>query len=80
MPQGGGYRAVYIGQSVHHEPSDQTDLKNDIDAILGGGGGTFWKWADSVAHRGLGGAMMGLAGPTWQPLGVYPRGLPPRVF
>ena len=27
-----GYRAVYIGRSVHHEPLDQTDLKNDVDA------------------------------------------------
>jgi hypothetical protein len=23
---------VYIGQSVHHEPLDQTDLKDGIDA------------------------------------------------
>ncbi len=30
----GGYRAVYMGWSVHCEPSDQTDLRNDIDAIL----------------------------------------------
>jgi hypothetical protein len=22
---------------------DQTDLKDNVDAILGGGGGTFWK-------------------------------------
>jgi hypothetical protein len=56
---------VYIGWSVHREPSDQTDLRNGIDAILEGGGGTFWKQADSGAHRGPGGTMVGLAGPTW---------------
>jgi hypothetical protein len=32
-----GYRDVYIGWSVHHEPSDQTDFKNGVNAILGGG-------------------------------------------
>jgi hypothetical protein len=41
MPQGGEYRAVYIGRSIHREPSDQTNLKNNIDAILGGGGEAF---------------------------------------
>jgi hypothetical protein len=41
MALGRGYRAVYIGKSIHREPSDQTDLRNGIDAILGGGGGTF---------------------------------------
>ena len=25
--------AVYIGRSIQHEPLDQTDLKDDIDAI-----------------------------------------------
>jgi hypothetical protein len=32
MPQGGGYRAAYIGQSLQCEPFDQTDLRNDVDA------------------------------------------------
>jgi hypothetical protein len=36
-----GYMAVYIGWSVHREPSDHTDLRNGVDAILEGGGGTF---------------------------------------
>jgi hypothetical protein len=71
---------VYIGRSVHREPSDQTDLRNNIDAILEGGGGTFWKQADSGAHRGPGGTMVGLAGPTWQPLSVLSWGWPPKVF
>jgi hypothetical protein len=30
----------YIALRVKHEPLDQTDLKDDIDAILGGGGGS----------------------------------------
>jgi hypothetical protein len=29
--------AIFIGQSIHHEPSDQIDLRNSIDATLGGG-------------------------------------------
>jgi hypothetical protein len=33
--------AVYIGRSIYREPSDQTDLKNGVDAILGGSGGNF---------------------------------------
>jgi hypothetical protein len=41
MALGRGYRAVYIGQSVQREPLDQTDLRNGVDAILEGGGGTF---------------------------------------
>jgi hypothetical protein len=44
----GGYRDVYIGQSIHHEPLDETDLRNGVDAILEGGGGTFWKQANTL--------------------------------
>ena len=29
-----GCRLVYIAQSAQHEPLDQSDLKNDGDAIL----------------------------------------------
>ena len=32
MPHGAGRGLVYIGQSVQHEPLDQTDLKNGVDA------------------------------------------------
>jgi hypothetical protein len=39
----GGCRHVFIALGVQREPLDQTDLKNDVDAILGGGGGSFWK-------------------------------------
>jgi hypothetical protein len=31
----------YIALRVKREPLDQTDLKDGIDAILGGGGGSF---------------------------------------
>jgi hypothetical protein len=31
----------YIALGVQREPLDQTDLKNNIDAILEGGGGSF---------------------------------------
>jgi hypothetical protein len=37
----GGLGSVYIAQRVQREPLDQTDLKNGVDAILGGGGGIF---------------------------------------
>jgi hypothetical protein len=40
MPQG-GLGSIYIAQSLQREPLDQTDLCNGVDAILGGGGGTF---------------------------------------
>jgi hypothetical protein len=42
--------AIFIGQSVHREPSDQTDLRNGVDATLGGGGVTFWKLTMSGLH------------------------------
>jgi hypothetical protein len=31
----------YIALGVKHELLDQTDLKDGVDAILGGGGGSF---------------------------------------
>jgi hypothetical protein len=67
--------AVFMGQSVHHEPSDQTNLRNDIDVILGDDGGTFWKRDDSGAHRGPS-AHHGLAG---QPHLAASQGLPRGV-
>ena len=33
MPQGGWQGLVYIAQSIKHEPLDQTDLRNGVDAI-----------------------------------------------
>jgi hypothetical protein len=36
-----GLRSLYIAQRVQHEPLDQTDLRNGVDATLGDGGGTF---------------------------------------
>ena len=38
MAPGRGVGLVYIGQSVHHEPLDQTDLKERRRINLGGGG------------------------------------------
>jgi hypothetical protein len=40
MPPG-GLGSVYIALGVEREPLDQTDLKNGMNAILGGGGGSF---------------------------------------
>jgi hypothetical protein len=37
----GGAWPAYIALRVKHEPLDQTDLKNGVDAILRGGGGSF---------------------------------------
>ena len=65
MPQGGA-RSVYIALRVECEPSDQTDLRNGVDEILGGGGGTFWKLLTNGAHRGPASLQVGSAGPTWQ--------------
>jgi hypothetical protein len=42
--------AIFIGRSSHCEPSDKTDLRNSVDANLGGGGGTFWKLTTSELH------------------------------
>jgi hypothetical protein len=65
MALGRGTRSIYIALRVQCEPLDQTNLKNGVDATLGGSGGTFSKRADSGAHRGLGDIMVGLADPTW---------------
>jgi hypothetical protein len=59
MPRGLG--SVYIALSVQHEPLDQTDLNNSVDAILGGGGGTFWKLLIDGAHTRPGGQGGGIA-------------------
>jgi hypothetical protein len=36
-----GLGSPYIAQGVQREPLDQTNLKDDVDATLGGGGGIF---------------------------------------
>jgi hypothetical protein len=61
---------VFIALGVQHEPLDQTDLRNGVDAILGGGGGTFWKLLTSGPHRRPGGMVVGPTGPTCHPLRV----------
>jgi hypothetical protein len=75
-----GLGSIYIAQGVEHEPLDQTDLKDDVDAILGGGGGIFLKMLTREAHRGLCDTMVGPAIPTCQPLRVCLGGLPPGVL
>jgi hypothetical protein len=65
-----GYRPVFIALWVQCEPLDQTDLRNGIDAILGGGGGTFWKLLISGPHKGPGDMVVGPIGPTYHPLRV----------
>jgi hypothetical protein len=45
-------------------------LKNGVDAILGGGGGSFWKLTGRGHCAGPCGTMVGPAIPTWQPLMV----------
>jgi hypothetical protein len=79
MPPG-GLGLVYLAQGVQHEPLDQTNLKDGVDAILGGGGGIFQKILMKGAHRGLGGTMVGPASPTWQPLRVCLGGSPPESY
>jgi hypothetical protein len=34
-----GLGSIYIAQGVQREPLDQTNLKDGVDTILGGGGG-----------------------------------------
>jgi hypothetical protein len=63
MAPGKGVGSVYITLRVQRELLDQTDLKNGVDATLGGDGGTFWKRVDSGAHRGLGGIWWGRSAP-----------------
>jgi hypothetical protein len=64
MPQGGGLGSPYIAQRVQHVPLDQTDLKNGVDATLGGSGKTFWK-PEARGHQGVPPGMgVGPAGPT----------------
>jgi hypothetical protein len=60
----------YIALGVQREPLDQTDLKDGIDATLGGCGGSFWKLTGTGHYGRPSGTMVGLAGPTWQPLEV----------
>jgi hypothetical protein len=63
-------RAWLYSPRVQLELLDQTDLKNGVNAILGGGGGSFWKLTSRGHYAGLGATMVGPAIPTWQPLMV----------
>jgi hypothetical protein len=48
---------IFIALGVQREPLDQTNLKDGIDAILRGGGGSFWKRTARWGHRGPGGLL-----------------------
>jgi hypothetical protein len=63
MASGRGQRPAYIALRVKREPLDQTNLRNGVDATLGGGVGIFWNRDDSGAHRGPGGTMVGRPAP-----------------
>jgi hypothetical protein len=56
---------------MQREPLDQTDLRNSVDVILGGGEGTFWKLLMSGPHKGLGGMVVGPTSPNWHPLRLH---------
>jgi hypothetical protein len=45
----------YIALRVKHVPLDQTDLKDGVDAILGGGGRSFWRMTAKWDPGGPGG-------------------------
>jgi hypothetical protein len=49
-----GSEPVFIVLRVEREPLDQTDLKDNVNAILGGDGGTFWKVIARGHSRGPG--------------------------
>jgi hypothetical protein len=80
MPQEGGTRLVYIGQSVNFGPSDQSDLKGQHRCNLGGGGRSDIEaeddmWVPQASHL-----QVGLARSTYQPLRVCFGDLPSGVF
>ena len=50
----GGAGAAYIGQSVQHEPLDQTDLKDGVDASYEAVGNRHMKEADRWVPQGPG--------------------------
>jgi hypothetical protein len=69
MTLGTGCMPVFIALGVQREPLDQTDLKDGVDTILGGGGGSFWKRTARWGHRGRGGLPHGPGGLLQWPLG-----------
>jgi hypothetical protein len=44
--------SAYIALGLEREPLNQMDLRNGVDATLGGGGGTFWK-PKARGHQGV---------------------------
>jgi hypothetical protein len=53
---GRGLRSPYIAQMVQREPLDQINLRNGVDATLGGSGGTFQKM-ETRGHQGVSASM-----------------------
>ena len=72
--------AVYIGHSVHREPLDQTDLKDDVDASQEVVQNRHCDAEADSGPQGLGVLQVGLGGPTWQPPTFCFGGLPSGVF
>jgi hypothetical protein len=52
----------FIALGVQRELLDQIGLRNGVDAILGDGGGTFWKLLMSGSHRRPGSMVVGPTG------------------
>jgi hypothetical protein len=58
-----GGRAWLYSPGVQREPLDQTDLKDGVDATLGGGGGSFWKLIGRGHCERSGGTTVGPVSP-----------------
>ena len=69
----GGYRLDYRALGVQHEPLDQTNLSNDLDASSKAVGNRHRKLVDRWAYQGSG-------GPTCQPLGLRFGDVASRYF
>ena len=59
---------VYIALRIQHEPLDQTDLSNGLDASLEAVGNQHSDETDRWAPVGLGGLQVGPGGPTYHRL------------
>ena len=60
----------YIALRVQHEPLDQADLSNGLDASSKAVGDRHTKLADRWAHGVPRGLIVGLGGPTCHPLAL----------
>ena len=79
MPSG-GQGLIYICQSIQHEPLDQTDLRNGIDATYKAVENRHCNTETDRWAQGPGGLQVGLGGPTCQPLTLRFNVESSRVF